>query len=215
LRETVTKLLPASLPSITPKESNASLGTRCKAREENKITPSSEFFRGQHAEWARDFAITASSTRHAQLLKMVGVAFFQSGKEVARRNAELQHGEAKPIPVATLAEHLAEFDEMWAGMERKWLGKLTLVERRKLDVLTTNNKRDAFRILRNWSQTDSFDFKAQCRSLGNRLGVTLKTASNIRHRFCALGILHQTAHYVPHKLAARYKWTANTDPKRK
>ena len=73
----------------------------------------------------------------------------------------------------------------------------------------TDTLRGAFRILRNWSQADAPDFKAHCRSLGGRLGVTLQGAANIRRHFCSLGILWQTAQYVPHKLAARYKWTAN------
>jgi len=209
LRENLSKLLPASLPSITPKESNASLGTRCNTREEKQITPSREFFRGEHGEWASEFAITAARTRNQRLCKLVGTVFLQAGSEVARKNAELQHGEAGPTPVAPLSEHLTEFDELWAGMERKWLRKLSSPERKKFDALTTDTEREAFRILRNWSQTDSADFKAHCRSLASRLGVTLKTAANIRHRFCALGILRQTAPYVPHKLAARYKWTAN------
>ena len=208
MRENLTKLLPASLPPITPKDSNASLGARCNTREENQITPSREF-RGEHAEWASEFAITAARTRNQQLCKLVGTVFFQVGREVARKNAELQYSEAEPIPVATLAEHFVDFEKAWAGMERKWKRNLSQAERRKVDTLTTDTDRSAFRIVRNWSQTDSPDFKVHCRSLANRLGVTLKTASNIRHRFCALGILRQTAHYVPHKLAARYEWTAN------
>jgi hypothetical protein len=215
LHETFTKLLPGLLPSVTPKERYASLGARCNTRERNGITPNSEFFRGEHGEWVKAFAITAPSTRHEKLLKLVGAAFLQAGRDVAKRNAELQHGEANPVPVATLPEHLAEFDIMWAGLDRKWRARLSPAERKQFDALTTNNDRDAFRILRNWSQTDSPDFKAHCRSLANRLGVTLKTASNIRHRFCSLGILRQTAKYVPHMLSARYQWIASIESKQK
>jgi hypothetical protein len=107
---------------------------------------------------------------------------------------------------------MIQFDQMWSGLERKWLRKLSASERDKFDALTTDNERAAFRILRNWSQTTSPDFKAHCRSLSARLGVTLKTAVNIRHRFCP-GIMRKTADYVPHKLAARYQWTANNEPK--
>lgn len=48
LHETFTKLLHAVLPSVTSKESNASLSTRCNTREESQITPSSNLFRGEH-----------------------------------------------------------------------------------------------------------------------------------------------------------------------
>ena len=109
LHETFTKLLPGLLPSVTPKERYASLGARCNTRERNGITPSSEFFRGEHGEWVKAFAITAPSTRHEKLLKLVGAAFLQAGRDVAKRNAELQHGEANPVLIATLPEHLAEF----------------------------------------------------------------------------------------------------------
>jgi hypothetical protein len=148
-------------------------------------------------------------------LNLVGSVFLQVGRLVARKNAELQHTEANPHPVASMAEHMAEFDQMWAGMERKWKTKLCPTKREKFDSLSIENDRDAFRILNNWSQTDSHDFKVHCQSLANRLGVTLKTAANIRVRFCQHNILHQTARYVPHKLAARYQWAAPDGPRPK
>jgi hypothetical protein len=145
--ETFSKLLP-----VTPKKNNASLGTRCNTREGKQTTPSSEFFRGEHGEWATAFAITEPSTRHAKLLKLVGAAFLQAGRAVAHRNAEMQYNEAAPTPAASLPEHLAEFDQMWSGMERRWKAKLAPAEREKFDGLSTENDRDGFRIMRNWSQ---------------------------------------------------------------
>jgi hypothetical protein len=202
LRENVTKLLPAS----SPKEGSASLCLEELTKQKSLSSPSREFFRGEHGEWAGEFAITAAKTRNRQLCKLVGVAFYQCGKEVARKNAELQHGEANPIPVSTLAKHLEDFVKAWAGMEGQWKRNLSKAERQKFDSLTTDAERDAFRILRNWSQTDKPDFKVHCRSLGVRLGMTWEGARNIRDRFCGLGILRKTADYVPCKLAARYKW---------
>jgi hypothetical protein len=166
-------------------------------------------------EWTTAFAITVPRTRHRKLETLVGTAFFQVSKKVARKNVERQLHEAIPVPAATLPEHLVEFDDLWSGMERIWRKKLSGAEREKIRSLATDNDREAFRIIRNWSQTDSPDFKIVCESLANRLGVTVKTASNIRHRFCSLGILRPTAPYVPHRLAARYMWTANAESKRK
>jgi hypothetical protein len=199
-RETVTRLLPTALP----KSDICFLGTRSGTREESQILPSREIFK-----------ITAPGTRHAKLLEIVRVLFLQCGREVARKQAELQHTEANPAPVASLDEHLVEFDRAWEGMQRKWLRKLSPAERVKFDALTTNNERDAFKILRNWSQTDAPDFKAHCQTLGERLGITLQSAADMRRRFCTRGILRQTAEYVPHKLAARYEWIAGNEPKRK
>lgn len=176
---------------------------------------SSQVFRGEHGEWATLFAITAPCTRHQKLLKLVGTAFFQAGKSVVRKNAEFQHRKATPVPVATLHEHLAEFDQAWSGWESKWKEKLSPVEQEKFGHLTTEAERDAFRILHNWSQTDSPDFYVSCESLGARLGKTPRGASKLRRRFCENGILRQTAPYVPHKLCARFKWTAGAEANRK
>ena len=94
-------------------------------------------------------------------------------------------------------------------MERKWFRKLSVRERIKFDILSTDTDRDAFRILRNWSQTDSPDFKVRRNSLAERLCVVPNTAGSIRIRFCSIGIMRQTAEYVPRQLCARYEWTAN------
>jgi hypothetical protein len=145
-------------------------------------------------------------SRHGKLSKLVGTAFFQVGRNIALENARLQYGEANPSPATPLAEHLAEFDELWSGLERKWLAKLSTSERLKFDALPTDHWREAFRIVRNWSQADSPDFKIVRDRLAERLGVSKPTGSNIRRRFCALGILRKTADYVPHKLACRYQW---------
>jgi len=214
LHETFSAFLHAEL-SVTSKEGNASLSVRCNTREGDQITPSSELFRGEHGEWVPAFAITAPRSRHAKLEALVGTAFFQVSMKVARQNAERQFHEATPAPAATLSEHLAEFNDLWAGMERIWRKKLYAAEREKINSLATDNNREAFRITRNWSQADSPDFRIVCASLANRLGVTLKTASNIRRHFCSLGILRKTAEYVPHKFSARYEWTANREAKRK
>ena len=163
------------------------------------------------------FAITAPRSRHGKLEALVGTAFFQVSIKIARKNAECQFHEAAPAAAATLSEHLAEFDDLWSGMERIWRKTLSAAEREKFDTLMTDNDREAFRITRNWSQSDSTspDFKIVCESLASRLGVTLKTASNIRRPFCSLGILKPTAPYVPHRLAARYQWTANNESRQK
>jgi hypothetical protein len=209
LHETFSKILTGSITSATPKERYAFLNVRCNTKEQDQITPNRALFRGEHGEWQNEFAITAPSTRHQKVLKLVGAAFLHAGQKVARRNAELQYDEAVPTAAASLPEHLGEFEQMWAGMDRKWKAKLSPTERDKFDSLSTENDCDAFRILRNWSQTDAPDFKVHCESLAKRLGVTLKTAANIRRRFCRLDIMCKTAEYVPHKLAARYRWAAD------
>jgi len=188
------------------KEKNIALSARSSTYGENQTLASSKIFRGEHSEWGDQFAISAPRTRHDKMTKLAGIIFFQIAKEVARENVQLQYAEANPVPLSSLDQHLSEFEELWIGMERHWRAKLSPGEREKFDALTTEVARDAFRIIRNWSQSDSPDFKIVCESLAKRLGVSIQTASNIRRRFCSLGILRKTAEYVPHKLAARYQW---------
>jgi hypothetical protein len=136
--------------------------------------------------------------------------FRQVGREVARRNAELQYKERTVSTAATLSEHLQEFEELWDWWETLWLIELSQSERVKFDSLSPDrNDREAFRIIRNFAQLvkdPEKDFKIVAEHLAKRLGVTLQTACNIRRRFCEAGILAPTTPYVAHKFAARFRW---------
>jgi hypothetical protein len=213
LHETLKECVTA-LPCCEDKESNALYLLGEPRGKGHASSPSRELFRREGRERATKFAITSPSTRHAQLLKLVGTAFFQVSPEIARENAQLQYKEASPAPVATLQEHLQEFDKAWSGIQREWKAKLSPAEREKFEHLTTEAERDAFRILRNWSQTDSPDFYASCESLSHRLGISVEGASKLRRKFCKIGILSPTAPYVPNKFCARFKWIAGEEPKR-
>jgi hypothetical protein len=213
LHETLTK----GLPPLRCREDKGSNAFYLLGEPRVAKGPSSanrEVFRGEHGEWAASFAITAPCSRHKKLTDLVIAAFLQAGKSVVRRNAELQYHEATPASVAKLDEHIKEFEELWLWKGQEWQRKLLPPEREKFEHLTTEGERDAFRILRNWSQTDSPDFYASCESLGARLGKSLRGASKLRRKFCELRILRPTAPYVPHKLCARFEWTAGAEPKR-
>jgi hypothetical protein len=169
-------------------------------------------YRGEFGQWQARFAITAPRTRHEKLKVLVGHIFRQVGREVARRNAELQYNEKTVPTAATLSEHLQEFDELWGWWEAQWLTELSESEREKFDALPINtNDREAFRIIRNFVRlvNPEDDFKIVAEHLAKRLGVTLQTACNIRLRFCDAGILELTAPYVPQKFAARFRWIAH------
>lgn len=195
---------------------NSSLYARLRSEGRKQPLPNWEaplpnceipLFRGEVGCWKKDFAITGSSERNAKLCSLVGTAFWQAAKLVVRENAQLQYEEATLAPCDSLDTHFEEFERLWRGMEREWLPSLAELEREKFNSLTNENDREAFRIIHNWSKVqNSPDFKIVCASLAARLGVTIPTASNIRNRLCAVGILRQTAHYVPHQLAARYGW---------
>jgi len=56
-------------------------------------------------------------------------AFRQIGREVARRNAELQHHEASPTPVTTIAEHWEDFEGLWTWTASQWQVEISGSER--------------------------------------------------------------------------------------
>jgi hypothetical protein len=210
--------LPQLVSSTVHLKRHAFLGTRLTSTSlhENELLslPSSGengLYRGERGEWVEQFAITRPRSRHGQNERLAGHAFLQAGRNVAIENARLLHGDATCEPATSINSHIDEFEKLWAGLERKWLEELSNSERRMFDALTTRTGRDAFRIIRNWSRAEpaAFDFKIVARNLGDRLGVSLPWASNIRRQFCTAGILQQTADYVAHQKAARYRWTAN------
>jgi len=169
-------------------------------------------YRGEFGEWQTCFAITALRTRREKLKTMVDHIFRQVGRDVARWNAEFQYNEKTVTTAATLAEHLQEFDELWDWWEAQWLAELTESERNKFEALPINsNDRTAFRIVKNFARLvneHGCDFKIVAEHLAKRLPATLQTACNIRRRFCDAKILQPTAPYIPHRLAARYRWIA-------
>jgi hypothetical protein len=169
-------------------------------------------YRGEFDDWKTRFAITKARTRREKLKTMVDHIFRQVGREVARRNAELQFTEKTVATAATLSRHLQEFDELWDWWEAQWLIELSDSERKKFDALRIDSKdRAAFRIIRNFARLvkdREDDFKIVAEHLAKRLSATLQTACNIRRRLCDSGILDETAAYVPHQLAARFRWIA-------
>jgi hypothetical protein len=216
LHENLTQSFLPSLPYGRERDGIA-LSVLCEVPgKKSNSSQSSGVFRGEHGDWEKQFAITAPSTRHKKLTELVGSGFFQAGRAVVRKNAELQHGEASPAPVATLQEHLKEFDKAWSGWEREWKAKLAAQEREKFESLTTENERGTFRIIRNWSlaQPSLPEFRVHCQSLGNRLGISLAGASRICRRFCSLSILKKTKRHVPNKFCARFTWIANSEPEK-
>jgi len=167
-------------------------------------------FRGNWDEWRGDFAITLPRTRHAQLKALVLHTFRQVGREVARMNAGAQYAEAKASMEANATEHVAEFAELWKWAAEKWSCELSERERKFHDALSTENERDAFRIVRNFARLADMnghpDFPFVRESVAHRLGVTGPGAAKIRDKLVRLGALTLTAHYVPNKSANRYRW---------
>ncbi len=167
-------------------------------------------YRGHNDEWQTQFAITQSGTRRNQLKALVHHIFRQVGREVARQNAEAQHREASPAPRATLAEHLAECDTLWAWTVDRWRAQLADAERALFDALRTETERDTFRIVRSFARKaeldDVRDFPFPVEHVGARLGVSYQAVGKLRIRFVDYCILEKTAPAVVNRCAARFRW---------
>ena len=168
------------------------------------------FYRGAGSNWKKAFAITQPSTRRNQLKDLVHHIFRQVGREVARWNAEAQYIEASPIPRATLAEHLSEFDELWTWTAEQWYAELSDPERTQFDGRGTETERDAFRIVRSFARKAECDqmqdFPLSVEHLATALGVSHQAIGELRKRFVAYGIIEKTADHIVNRAAARFRW---------
>jgi hypothetical protein len=173
------------------------------------------FYSGGKANWIQQFAIVRPSTRHGQLRAMVHAIFRQVGRRVARRNAEAQYLCAKFQPNATLAEHLEEFERLWAWTAKQWEGELSEVEREHLALLGTEVEGDLFRILRSFAvhanSQGAMDFPFPIEHVGNRLGMSFQYVSKLRRRFIDSGVIVQTEPARTNRCAARFCWCLPTD----
>ena len=159
-----------------------------------------------HKFWIKD-----SNTRNDQLAALTGDAFHQFGVNVARQTAQAQFQRKSVSTEASEQEHMASFENLWAGLVDIWKSSLSTAERELFKRLETENERDAFRIVRSFARKaeQDGDFPIARDNLAERLGITGKGAAWIRDKFAKLGIITKTANYVPNKFATRFRWLPN------
>jgi hypothetical protein len=176
---------------------------------------SGSFYCGGHQNWLEQFAISESSTRHGQLRELVYCVFRQVGHSVARALADRQYQGARIQPVATLVEHLDEFEELWNWTAKQWQGELSELEREIFSKLETETECDLFRILRNFAHyagtKNMADFPFPLQHVADRLGVSFQYVAKLRQRFVDASIIEQTAAAVTNRSAARFRWRLPTD----
>ena len=181
-----------------------------KGANTSQLNDSAPFYCGGEADWQKEFEINQPGTRHAKLAALVHATYRQAGYRVGRRNAEAQYLRATVQPNATLAEHLAEFDELWAWTTDRWRDALSDREKERLDVLPTEVERELFRILLNFANfardQGRADFPFPIQNVGDRIGVSFQHISKLRQRFVVANIIAQAAPAVPNRSAARFRW---------
>jgi hypothetical protein len=159
-----------------------------------------------------EFAIVKVSTRRKFLQKLCGQLFHQTGLGMAQRFAAEHFARRRISTNADDREHIEEFGDFWAGLHRRWVAELTDSERIAFESLATDYEHDAFRIIRSYARNatahQQADFPIGRDDLAKRIGITGPGAGILIQRFCGdnPAILQRTQEYVPHKLAARYRW---------
>jgi hypothetical protein len=156
------------------------------------------------------YSITKTGTRNNKLKKLVGELFHQVSVTMAERFVIEQYRK-KTVPTeATEHDHIKAFGELWAGLQRRWLGILSQTEDDKLQSLDAVNEQEAFRIIRSYAsyaqKNERDDFAIGMSDLGARLGMTRVGTSKLVNRFITLGILKRTREYVAHKFSGHYAW---------
>jgi hypothetical protein len=175
-----------------------------------QLNDSKSFYSGGTSDWQRMFAIVHGGTRHQQLRRLVHTMLRQVGYLVGRRNAEAQYLAARVQPRATLVEHLAEFDELWAWNVKRWRDELSPQELDLHCPLTSDAERDLFRVVRNFarfaSQDGRSDFPFPIEHVASRIGVTFQHVSKLRQKFSDAGLIQQTVPARANSAAARFRW---------
>jgi hypothetical protein len=140
--------------------------------------------------------------------------FYQVGHDMAKRIAETQYAEKQVSTQASLEKHMEDFHSAWTGLQQEWVATLSGREREGLQLLSTQNECDAFRIIRSFERKASIDqsedFPIARDNLGDRLGISGRGAAGIRDKLEKLGIIQRTQAYKANKAAARYRWLLNT-----
>jgi len=170
----------------------------------------SSFLVYHELELLQEFGITEANSRNDKLAALTGEIFNQVGGAIARRLVQAQFWHKTVSTEASEQEHMASFEELWAGLAARWRDTISKDELEKLARLETDNERDAFRIVRSYAvkaaRDGAADFPIARDNLAERLGITGKGAAWIREKFVRLGVIKKTMNYVPNKFAARFKW---------
>jgi hypothetical protein len=181
----------------------------------DQLNDTQSFYCGGNQNWLEQFGITQPSTRHAQLRALVYCIFRQVAHQVAFRNAEAQYIQAKPRPDAGLADHLAEFEELWRWMQTQWIRELTPIEQERFSALGSEVERNLFRILRNFAEyaesKKQEDFPFSVQNVAQRLGVSFQYVSKLRQRLIDNCVIVQTEPAITNRSAARVRWSLRSD----
>jgi len=204
VRSSLAPLL-ARLPSLTRERESLSVSGKQSGGEPGRSM-------GSAAEIALLYPITKPATRHTQLLQLVSENWRTYSMKWIREAALLQFRKKRVETTATEADHNRESSEMLDAFEQLFLNELRATERSTLGRLNSPVHTECFRIIRSWAQIAAFngveEFSVSTAYLATKLGVTKPAISQLRVKFCELGLMEKTAAHIPNKRCTQYRWLA-------
>jgi len=158
----------------------------------------------------RGFEISKEATRHNQLLGLVSKLYRFYSRPVLEELARHQFQTKSVETNADLATHLKEFDEIWLYWLARYRTELTESEKSKEALLATEKEREAFRLAWGFANIDKEkDFAYSSEFFAWNLQMSVEGVCKQRRKLCSLGVIEQTAPFIPNAWASRFRWTAN------
>jgi hypothetical protein len=156
------------------------------------------------------FEIKTKSTRSKTLIKMTGELLHKFGHQLSQQIVRWHYERYQENVTTPLKAHMREFNGAWQRFREREINNLSPKERAKFEQLRTEPQREAFFLLRSFSNhAGGADFPVGQSSLADRLSITQQGASYVIARLEELGAIKKTANASINSKAARYRWIAD------
>jgi hypothetical protein len=155
--------------------------------------------------------IKVRGTRNSVLVKLAGELFHKFGRELSERTIRKHYDAYKKNVRTPLKEHMREFSTAWANFLATAIKSLSESERGIFEQLNTEAQREAFLLIRSFSNLATYDFPVALLSLADRLSITPPGASCVISKLVDIKAIEKTADARINSKSARYRWIANVD----
>jgi hypothetical protein len=155
------------------------------------------------------YPIEAKSTRNGVLLKLTGELFHKFGRQLSERIVRQHYNTYQQNVTTTLKEHLREFTTAWDSFLSNVIKSFSPSERRIFDQLSTDSQREAFMLIRSFSNlAKGSDFPVAQLSLADRLSITQPGTGFVISKLVELMAIEKTMDACLNRKSARYRWIA-------
>jgi hypothetical protein len=155
------------------------------------------------------YPIKTKSTRNGVLLKLAGELFHKFGRQLSEQIVRQHYHTYRQNVTTTLKEHMREFAAAWNSFLSNAIKSLSASERRIFDQLNTDPQREAFMLIRSFSNlAKGGNFPVAQLSLADRLSVTQPGARCVISKLVELRAIEKTADARVNSKSACYRWVA-------